>query len=43
MFVGRKEETTPATQIALVGHIVDGAADIQSGYLAVTFMPLIIE
>jgi hypothetical protein len=43
MFVGRKEETALAAQIALIGHIIDGTADIQTGYLFVTLMPCLIQ
>jgi hypothetical protein len=43
MFVGREEETAAATQIASIGHIIDGTADIQTGYLSVTFMPCLVQ
>jgi hypothetical protein len=43
MFVGRKKETALAAQIALIGHIIDGAANIQTGYLSVTLMPCFIQ
>jgi len=43
MFVGRKEETSPAAQITPVGHVIDGTADIKSGYLPVAFMPSFIQ
>jgi hypothetical protein len=38
-----KEKTALAAQIATVGNIIDGAADIEPGDFLVTLIPVIIE
>jgi hypothetical protein len=43
MFVRRKEETTPASQIALVGHIINGTADIEAGDPFISLIPFFIQ
>jgi hypothetical protein len=43
MLLRRIEKATPATQIALVGHIIDGTADIESRYPPIPLTPSIIQ
>jgi hypothetical protein len=43
MFVRGKEKTSLAAQIALIGYIINGTANIQRRYLPVTLMPCVIQ
>jgi hypothetical protein len=43
MFAGRKKETPLAAQIAAVGQIIDGTADIETGDPSITVMPVFIQ
>jgi len=43
MFTRRKEKAPLAAQIAAVGHIVNGTADIQTGNPSVSLVPLFIQ
>jgi hypothetical protein len=42
MFARRKEKTALATQIAAVGYIVYGTANIKAGNSSVSFVPVFI-
>jgi hypothetical protein len=43
MFIGREKETSPAAQVALIGDIIDGTADIQMGNPFITLVPVFIQ
>jgi hypothetical protein len=42
MFFRRKEKTALATQIATIGHIVYGTADVKAGNSPISFVPVFI-
>ncbi|VTR63785.1 hypothetical protein DESC_10053 [Desulfosarcina cetonica] len=43
MLARGEEKTALAAQVAAIGHIVDGAADVQLGDFAVALIPLVVE
>jgi hypothetical protein len=43
MFAGREKEAAPASKIASIGDIIDGASDVKLGYFSISFIPFIIQ
>jgi hypothetical protein len=43
MLTRRKEKTPLAAQIAAIGHIIYGTADIKAGNFSVSFVPFFIQ
>jgi hypothetical protein len=43
VFAGGKEETPFTAQIAAIGHIIDGTADIEPGDVFISLIPMVIE
>jgi hypothetical protein len=43
MLTGRKEETPLAAQVAAVGYIIYGTADVKIGNPFVTGLPILIQ
>jgi hypothetical protein len=43
MFAGGKKETPLAAQVAAIGYIIDGTADIELGNFFISLIPVVIE